>query len=359
MISIGFAGTAKNTGKTTAALAVLEQAQRAGLRLGLTSIGYDGEEIDHITGLPKPRYFAPAGTLVTTARDVLTSGSAVLQPIETLDTSTLFGPVILAEVAQPGSLVLVGPNHKAGLHSALQRLNAQGVDLVLVDGALNRLAPMAICDGLVLSTGAAYDQRIPVIADHAHAMNRLFHLPVLAPAGNLPEDAFILTNSNGKTSSIRGSSLLTEAAARELCQQISKPVSGLEIPGVSAPDAVLHLIECAISQLAGAQLVFGSALHLASSKDARTWLKVFNRAQSLRIKIYVRETIPLRCITLNPLYPEFTTRSGQYQYAQVDAEKLREAVSGRIIDIPVVNMLDKPQPDLLGWLDIPVKGAKS
>ena len=359
MISIGFAGTAKNTGKTTAALAVLEQAQRAGIRLGLTSIGYDGEALDHITGLPKPRYFAPAGTLVTTARDVLASGTAILKLIESLDSSTLFGPVILAEVTQPGSLVLVGPNHKAGLHSALKRLEALGAGLVLVDGALNRLAPMAACDGLVLSTGAAYDQRLPVLADQAYALYRLFQLPVLPPTTEALDESIILTYPGGKTKTIPGASLLTGEAARNLCKLISTPIHRLEIPGVCAPDAVLQLIECGLSQLAGGQLVFGSALNLAASKDARTWLKVFNRALSLGIKIFVRESIPLRCVTVNPIFPEFTTRSGQYQYGRVDAEKLIETVATRLSDIPVVNVMEKPQPDLLAWLEIPINGGKS
>lgn len=359
MIAIGFAGTAKNTGKTTTALAVLEQAQRAGLRLGLTSIGYDGEAVDHITDLPKPRYLAPAGTLVTTARDVLDSGTAKLQLLETLDSSTLFGPVVLAKVEQPGSLVLVGPNHKAGLHSALQRFEELGVDLALVDGALNRLAPMAVCHGLVLSTGAAYDQRIPVIADHTYALYRLFRLPVLPPSAENQDNSFILVNSVGKTKTLPGTSLLTREAARDLCKLIFTPVNCLEIPGVCAPDAIMELIECGLSQLAGGQLVFHSALNLAASKDARTWLKVFNRALSLGIKIFVRESIPLRCVTVNPIFPEFTTRSGQYQYGRVDADTLSEVVTARLSDIPVVNVMDKPQPDLLGWLEIPAKGKKS
>lgn len=359
MIAIGFAGTAKNTGKTTAALAVLEQAQRAGLHLGLTSIGYDGEAVDHITGLPKPRYLAPAGTLVTTARDVLNNGTAQLQLLETLDSSTLFGPVVLAKVEQPGSLVLVGPNHKAGLRSALRRLEDLGVDLAVVDGALNRLAPMAVCNGLVLSTGAAYDQRIAVIADHAHALNRLLRLPVLPPATQRLEESYILTFPGGKIKTLPGTSLLTKEAAQDLCRLISTPLNSLEIPGVCAPDAVLNLIECGLPQLAGGQLIFDSALNLAASKDTRTWLKVFNRSVSLGIKIYVRESLPLRCITVNPIFPEFTTRSGQYHYGHVDADKLIEVVTTRLSDIPVVNVMDKPQPDLLGWLEIPVKGKKS
>jgi hypothetical protein len=44
--TVGFAGTAKNTGKTTTTLAVLEQVRTARIHTALTSIGYDGENQD-------------------------------------------------------------------------------------------------------------------------------------------------------------------------------------------------------------------------------------------------------------------------------------------------------------------------
>jgi hypothetical protein len=53
---VGIAGTAKNTGKTTTLSAIMGEARKEpALVLGLTSIGYDGEGFDNVTGLPKPR----------------------------------------------------------------------------------------------------------------------------------------------------------------------------------------------------------------------------------------------------------------------------------------------------------------
>jgi len=54
---VGIAGTAKNTGKTTTTSAILDELYNMEIPIGLTSIGYDGEEIDNITRLPKPRLF--------------------------------------------------------------------------------------------------------------------------------------------------------------------------------------------------------------------------------------------------------------------------------------------------------------
>ena len=58
---LGILGTSKNTGKTTTTSALLEIANNKNLSVGITSIGYDGEDIDNITGLPKPRIFAKRG----------------------------------------------------------------------------------------------------------------------------------------------------------------------------------------------------------------------------------------------------------------------------------------------------------
>ncbi|NTU75981.1 MAG: hypothetical protein HGA86_07660, partial [Anaerolineaceae bacterium] len=88
---IGFAGTAKNTGKTTAALTLLELARTAGLTPALTSIGFDGESLDHVTGLPKPRYLLHPGDLLATAETCLAHSSARFEVLQETDIHTILG----------------------------------------------------------------------------------------------------------------------------------------------------------------------------------------------------------------------------------------------------------------------------
>ena len=76
MVRIGFAGTAKNTGKTSTALHVLQLCHEHGLQVALTSIGYDGETMDNVTGLPKPRYWLEPGMLLATSERCLKAGTA-------------------------------------------------------------------------------------------------------------------------------------------------------------------------------------------------------------------------------------------------------------------------------------------
>ena len=73
---IGIVGTAKNTGKTTTLAALIREAGRRRERIGVTGIGYDGEEIDTVTGLPKPRLLLQPGTIVATSERCLRTTSA-------------------------------------------------------------------------------------------------------------------------------------------------------------------------------------------------------------------------------------------------------------------------------------------
>ena len=76
-IIIGIAGTAKNTGKTTTTSFIMAEVKKnEKLNLGLTSIGYDGEDIDNVTGLPKPKIEVWPGVLVAVAEKCLKVSTA-------------------------------------------------------------------------------------------------------------------------------------------------------------------------------------------------------------------------------------------------------------------------------------------
>ena len=51
---LGFAGTAKNTGKTTTLEATIKFFADKHKNLFITGIGYDGEDFDNLTGFPSP-----------------------------------------------------------------------------------------------------------------------------------------------------------------------------------------------------------------------------------------------------------------------------------------------------------------
>jgi dethiobiotin synthetase len=172
---IGIAGTAKNTGKTTASIAILQELFKTNISIGLTSIGYDGEDIDNITGLPKPSLFLKKGTTVATSEKCISGCTAQLDIIKTTNISTPLGKIIIAQVVKEGLVVIAGPNKSIELRCVLGLIRQMNCKLIIVDGALNRLAPMIETNGIILATGAARNTDIDVIVQSAYRIDSFIH----------------------------------------------------------------------------------------------------------------------------------------------------------------------------------------
>ena len=145
MMTIGIAGTAKNTGKTTTMSAMIAELRKSHpqLRLALTSIGYDGEYLDNVTGLPKPRIEMQVGELAAVAEECLRYSRAKLEVLQKTDIMTAMGPILIGRVTKAGKLVVGGPNKRVELRRVLKMLAELGAGLTIVDGALGRIVPRA------------------------------------------------------------------------------------------------------------------------------------------------------------------------------------------------------------------------
>lgn len=157
-------GLSKNAGKTTTTNHLLETLISENFyrpdELALTSLGLDGEATDALTGLPKPRYVPRAGLLVATTADLLHQAEnegAKVERLQQLPGRTAIGPVILARILQPGHVIIAGPTLLRDLRDAMDRFQALGARLGIVDGAINRLGTAApnVTDACILCTGAS------------------------------------------------------------------------------------------------------------------------------------------------------------------------------------------------------------
>lgn len=350
MLTIGFAGTAKNTGKTTAALELVAQCRQDGLPIALTSIGYDGELRDNITGLPKPRYSLLPGEWVATTERGLRSGTATMRVLDGTGVQTALGEVLLAEIVEPGLVVLSGPNRRADIQIILERLEGLGVAVTIVDGALNRLVPMMCADGLVLSTGAAFDERIPWLAEHARALTGLFRYPVFR---HLACPATIhLVYGDRPPLKLTHSSLLGEASLVELFTAIEPRPTAIVIPHACDPGLVERLLE-RYPQARESRWVFGDPLKLIASGSPLTWERVLEGL----VAAYL-DTIPLHCLTVNPFYPCYQPQTGRYEAGWVDKTGLLRAVGEEVVQTPVFDLRQAPTPDLLDLIGLSTKEAK-
>lgn len=157
-------GLAKNVGKTTTTNHLLAALVREGFyqtgELGLTSLGLDGEAVDALTGLPKPRYMPGRDLLVATTRNFLQqaeSNGARFEYLQQLPGRTALGPVSLARVLEPGELIIAGPTLLRDLRQTLKLLGDYGAKLGIIDGAINRLGAAApdVTDACILCTGCS------------------------------------------------------------------------------------------------------------------------------------------------------------------------------------------------------------
>lgn len=173
-------GNAKNAGKTTVLNAVLSAF--AGARTGVSSIGLDGEEVDVLSRLPKPRIHLPRGCLVATAEGCLPGCSIGRKTLRRTGIPTALGEVLILEVTEPGHCLVGGPSAVAQLRGLVQALLREGAEKVLIDGAFARSSHAAAAEALVFVVGA---QRFPdmhrVVESAGIALKRL-SIPAAEPA---------------------------------------------------------------------------------------------------------------------------------------------------------------------------------
>ncbi len=347
MKTIGFVGTAKNTGKTTTALHVLAQVRAAGLPAALTSIGFDGETLDHITGLPKPRYFVQPGDWVASAQTCLQAGTARFETILPTGLQTILGEVMLARVSSGGYALLAGPNRRVDLQQLLARIRGLGAALTIVDGALNRLAALTAADGVVVSTGAAFDEQISGLAAHAAAVESLFHLPENAAPGMFDPGRVTLQDAAGVEQHLAAGSVLDAGTAQQIADWLAAHPSGTCLtPGVFDPRLFAHLLG-QVPNLQGASFVFGSPLNLLASGSPLEWRTSLAELAARGGRAACLRPSRLYFMTVNPFYPRYLQKTGQYTPAYVDKIDLLQACRCLIQATPVLDMLQPPLPDVL------------
>lgn len=332
MRTLGIAGTAKNTGKTTALNALLAEARAGGVPVGVTSIGYDGEAVDNVTGLPKPRVLVHPGTLVTTARSCL--GGDALDPrwevLESTGFATALGEVLIVRCRTAGTVVLAGPNKRYELARVLERMGELGPALTLVDGALNRLAPMSVASGLILATGAARTPDLDALARETAAMEALLALPAVPEAdrsaGAPPGEAVVQIPFPAIDDVL---SVVADARHAE------GPRGTLHFSGPLAP-AVLQALPLQ-ARLRGRVegIVFVDPVMLLLSGDPRAMAEAVASCRRLGVPVSVGRSLPLAAVTVSPFHARYEGHG--YVADAVPADLLREsltvAVRAPVVDV--------------------------
>ncbi len=332
----GIAGTAKNTGKTTTTTAIIEKVYSQKLKLGLTSIGYDGEVMDNVTGLPKPRIKAEKGTIVAIAQSCLAAGSADIEVLTTTDIRTPLGKIVIGEVKEPGLVVIAGANKSSEVRIVNELLKKQGCDLVLIDGALNRIAPMVETQGLIVATGAARTTNLPKLAEETYALSAILNLPQWFP---------------GEEASLIVSSLLNEAMVKELLQRVTPETREIVVTGIIGEKSFQALLELGKNILPGKALILPDPVKVLVAGAPDLMLEVMETLKNSGTPVYVQKPLALLAITVNPFYPRYRYTSHDYEPAYVDKKELRQAIAEKC-QVPVVDVVEEGIDRVWAALDL-------
>jgi len=352
---LALVGLAKNTGKTEALAALLRELAAQGRRVGVTSVGRDGEERDVIDPrIEKPRVRLRSGSLLATTDRLLRASAIPYKLLEDTGVRTPLGRVLIARLEGAGAIEVAGPSAAADLRAASDAMLAHGAEQVLIDGAVDRRAASSpdVADGLLISTGAVLDRDIAEVVAQTTDAVELMRLPSVA-------------RSYGEGRRVRELAAL-DAGASVLVSERGEP---LTLPPHFAlraePDAIAALLD---ESADGRWLIVGGALpdrflrdlvHAVCRRQRRLTVvvsdptKVFLykrgpewcRRQGVELQALNR--VELHAITVNPVAP---------QSHRFDSEQLRALLQEAIPEVPIFDVL---HPDYLGAHSLAVTPGSS
>jgi hypothetical protein len=311
---LALVGLAKNTGKTQTLAAILAEYAAAGVRVGVTSIGRDGEERDVIDArISKPAIQLQAGSLVASTGALLRASGLAHERLVQTGVRTPLGEVVLARLCERGAVEVAGPSVAQDVRAVSEAMAEHGAEQVLIDGAIDRRAassPM-VADGLVMATGAVLGEEIErVVTATADAVD-LVRLP----------------RSSGDGISLEGR-LVLNAEPAEIAALLREH-----------PHADTFLVEGALGErfleglLAARRERAGRELRIVAGDPTRVFLSSHGPSWYERqgVSIGVLHTIDLRAITVNPVAP---------QSHRFESRRLRELIAAAVPDVAVLDVLD-------------------
>ncbi|MGL4672165.1 hypothetical protein [Cetobacterium sp.] len=174
--SVATIGLEKNVGKTETLNYILKRLECEKIDVAVTSIGIDGEDTDIVTRTSKPSIKIYEGMIFLTSEKHYKTKNFKAEILNVSQKSTALGRVVTARALGEGKVLLSGPPSSVWIKELIDELIVEGVDSILVDGALSRMSVGSpiITEAIVLSTGAALSSNLKeVVKKTKHTINLL------------------------------------------------------------------------------------------------------------------------------------------------------------------------------------------
>ncbi|MDO9628986.1 MAG: hypothetical protein Q7I99_03710 [Acholeplasmataceae bacterium] len=314
--TLGIIGLSKNTGKTTTLNKVIEIY--SDITLGLTSIGLDGEDLDQVNFLPKPKIVVKPKMIVATAFSCLESSNVKYEVIEKTKMQTALGYVYIIRILSQGTMVIAGPTTNHDLHELLLLLKPY-VDKIIVDGAFNRMTFASIdsLDAIVLATGAAYSSDMEKTIRQTKHVVESFNLSKSKDIEVVPLESLIV-HTKTQHFSLMEKDINT---FKVVTSQILDSISYIYIKGAVTEKMIDFFIQY---ELRDFTLICDDPTKLLF-KD-----HYFDYIEKLGINMEVITKTPLLLVTINPWSP-----IGHHYDAKLFLESIE-----KVLNVPVFNVMN-------------------
>lgn len=347
MKTIGVIGTAKNTGKTTTLSFLLKGFQSRGLNIAVTGIGYDGEEIDNITSLPKPRLHFEKNCILATSEKCLQNTDAEYIILEETKFATALGKIFIVEITKPGKVVIAGPNTVKSLNHIIEIVKSlNNIDILLVDGSLNRISPMYILDKLIFTTGASRNTLLNNLVLEMSAIEKVFAHSIYNNGFNGDDNLRIVYD--GVVINLYHSTLVDDDDFLVITCSLNNKVEKIIVPGILSIEALIkHLPVIKKKVNKSFEFIFNSPIQLLLTEDISrltALLKLFNEND---IFIRFRYKPDLAAVTINPFYPKL--ENYKFIPSYLDKEQFYLEMSG-VLNTPVFNVMENNAEKLFNLL---------
>ncbi|MGO9487751.1 MAG: hypothetical protein ACLQBB_01840 [Solirubrobacteraceae bacterium] len=353
---LALVGLAKNTGKTVALATLLEELGAAGRRVGVTSVGRDGEQHDVIDArIDKPLVKLGAGAIVATTDGLLRASGIPHELLARTGARTPLGEVLIARMKGPGAIEVAGPSTASEVAQAAEAMLSFGAEQVLIDGAIDRRAASSpdVSDALLMSTGAVLGDelgevvartvdavalvRLPTVPSDTAAGRRLHEL---AAAHRLEPRSLLVGAGVERDPSVLPPRFVLSAQATEIGSLVSQhPDADTLLVAGALPEAFVR--DLALAARRGQR-----ELTVVVADPTRAFLSERGPEHYRRqgVAIETLRPVDLRALTVNPLAP----RSHSF-----DSVEMRALLGQAIPGLPVFDVLhpdygaaqQRPGPD--------------
>lgn len=327
--SLSIIGMCKNAGKTTVLNKLIAELNDSGVRLGLTSIGRDGESVDLVTSTAKPGIYVYENTLVATAVDMFRLSDITREIIYSTGWPTPMGEVAVVRARSDGNVQLAGPSMTAQLSALVEIFDSFGAQMTIIDGALSRktLCAPTVSEATILCTGASYSKDLNTVIEDTAFSTALLTLPkqdsFTEEELDLPMAGKIrFKRADGTVEPMKDDVTLAQAlVSREYADVKSAYISG------AVTDATIKPVLMGGAKLKGFELSAEDGSKLLLSHDS--YEKLLIRG----VRIGVRRPVKLAAITVNPV-----SAYGFDMDPKLLLDSMRSAVN-----VPVVNVESKEE----------------